>query len=110
MSNMVKKGLSAKDICQIIKECQGTGVSHIKLGDLSIEFHPHRNEAAADSGQNADHGPLVVNELDNNKSLSTMMNDELLEEASVTQLMIDDPLAYEKFQMSKDIERNRQLT
>lgn len=100
-----KKDLSASDICRIIKQCQGTGVSKITIGDLSIEFESHRNEAAV-SGQITDHNPEISPE---QTIEAEFLSKELAEAAYIAQLQIDDPLAYEKLIFSKDLERNRLL-
>jgi hypothetical protein len=101
---MDKKRLSATEICRIIKQCQGTGVSKLTIGDLTLEFNLQGKEGASLLGQAIDHNPVV----ETNKVMENF-DKELLEEASLAQVMIDDPLAYEKLQISQDIERERQL-
>jgi hypothetical protein len=105
MSSMDKKRLSAADICRIIKQCQGTGISKLSIGDLTLEFNSQGKESASLPGQAIDHNPTV----ETNQTIENF-DKELLEEASLAQVMIDDPLAYEKLQISQDIERERQLT
>jgi len=110
MSNMDKKGLSATDICRIIKQCQGTGVSKVVIGELVIEFQPRRNEDPIIPGQDMADTPLEVTEISPSAThTAEFMSQDLIDEANVAQLMIDDPLAFEKLQMSEGLERNRHL-
>lgn len=110
-----KQVLSAGDICRIIKQCQGSGISELSYLGLSLKFHSHRNESA-DGDRNASAHEPVVNDLGEaplqelskeTKEEAELMNREALEEAEISQLLIDDPAAYEKMVMDRDIERVR---
>jgi len=100
--------LSAADICKIISECKGAGVAELCLGPLQLKFHPQGKEGALMPGKAGDESaePLVSGPISENADL---MNMEAFEDAAEAQLLIDDPLAYERSQIHKDIERGRVL-
>jgi hypothetical protein len=97
---------SATEICAIIEACHKSGVSSLKMGDLSVEFYQvpqlRRN---ADAGRDLPDGgetlPGFVGEyeVDTGAMPPIEFSDEdraLLEEARLAQLMTDNPAAYEQ--------------
>lgn len=105
--------LSAADICRIIKQCDASGVQVFELQGLKLSFYPRRNE---DSGLLSQAPVLYEDALpETNKStapqrtLMDIMDEEALMEAEQAQLLIDDPLSFEKMQISNHIERSRML-
>lgn len=103
-----KKSLSATDICRIIGKCKVSGVNIFEFGDLRVTFHPRRNEDALKPGQALDHEPVVSIDPNAIEEMQ-VMDQEALQEAEEAQLGIDDPRAYEKVQVSRHIERARQI-
>jgi hypothetical protein len=115
MTNMEVKGLSAKDICQIIKSCKQAGVENLKLADIEIRFSSQRNESAP-THRNGD-AVVVEEEFPptedpqplGNADLMKQMDEQAVSEAEESQLAIEDPLAYERHIIRRDIERNRDM-
>ena len=103
--------LSPKDICDIIKTCREADVTKLSYIGLDISLNPRRNEDTAHLGPVAETiilpQPQPVTD-DDARSIK-MLDEQTQDDAELTQLMIDDPYAYEKLQISKDIERNRMI-
>jgi len=105
MNNTDKKDLSAEEICRILKQCRGSGVSTFSFSGLAISFFDKQDKGlVAKKTVDSDDKQMSFVE---NPQVIEQTNKELLEEAHFTQLMIDDPLAFEKMQMSDDLERDR---
>lgn len=82
--------LSAKDICDIIKSCQRNGVSSFKFRELVLQFGdtPRQERAAvavtpASEDDSGDYEP------------------------DLDQMMVEDPVAYEKF-LSEHMEKQEE--
>lgn len=104
--------LKAQDICKIIEKCSASGVSEFEFQGMRFTFHPRRNEDAATPGQASDHtkNPVVSDSpeaKDDQQIKAELMDNEALLEAEEAQLLIDDPLAFEKAQISRHLERQR---
>lgn len=97
MSNTDKKDLSGTDICKIIKQCQLSGVRSIKVGQVEISFGDA--PVVINTSQDLSVPPLSAN--------AENVNKDIIDEATEAQLMIDDPAAFEKLQVSRDMERDR---
>jgi hypothetical protein len=109
---MDKKSLSSSDICKIIKACEKSSVSSFSYMGLELAFHLHRNASATVPGQASDHEYPVVSDsamFSKDKEHVELLDMTALDEAEEAQLLIDDPFSFEKAQISKDIERTRQL-
>lgn len=110
MTNMAgrpkKISLSAEEICKIIAECRSANVAEINFHGLHIVFQSQRNEIAPILGQGRDAEESVVKEAPTNEE-ATLMNEQALIDAEVAQILIDDPLAFEKLNTSADIDRGR---
>lgn len=111
-SNIKQSGLKAKDICDIIKECKDVGVAELKFGDLHIKFN---SQGPAESVQSQDiltqnvlpgppelvsHPGTITEEL-------ALMDEQEARDVLLSQLMIDDPAAYEKLHMLDGLENDR---
>lgn len=108
--NMANFSLSANDICRIIKQCHTSGVQDFEFQGMKFTFHPRRNEDAVSSGQASDHTQhSVVSETSEAKYDVELMDQEAMLEAEEAQMLIDDPLAFEKAQIDRHIERARTM-
>lgn len=106
---MNKKDLSADEICRIIESCKNAGVQDLEITGLKLSFLPRRNVEVDQPGQASsvvtettasELTPKDAKEID-------LMDQTSMDEAEEAQLMIDDPLAFERLQIQRDIERNR---
>lgn len=109
---MASFSLSASDICRIIKQCHTCGVEDFSFQGMTFKFHPRRNEDAAKLGPASDNKVDETTNVESNFSEETrdqarMFDEENLLEAEEAQLLIDDPLAFEKVQMDRHIEKAR---
>lgn len=104
-----KLDLSADDICKIISECKVAEVAELDFGPLHLKFHPRGNGDALIPGQGRDKTaePLVSEPTSKYREELDLMNEQVLVDAAYAQLMIDDPMAYEKVQIQGDVERQR---
>lgn len=111
--NMERKiSLSATDICRIIKQCHVSGVQEFAFEGMSFKFHPRRNGDADQLGQASDYAEKsdnVVSSFSEAKDQAQLMDEDAMFEAEEAQLLIDDPLAFEKLQMDRHIERARTM-
>lgn len=98
--------LSANDICRIIKQCSTSNVQNFEFRDMKLTFHPRRNEDAVSAGQASDQNQELVSDFPEASNTALLDEDALLE-AEQAQLLIDDPLAFEKTQIDRHIERAR---
>lgn len=107
--NMAKISLSGEEICRIIKQCQDSGVENFTYLDLTLKFHSRRNESADQLGQASDHvtKPTVVSGYSEAQDKIDAVNSDTFDDAEEAQLLIDDPAAFEKFQIDRHIERAR---
>jgi len=121
----METSLSAKEICTIIKASKDSGVKSIIAPGLTIEFYPHRNEAS-ESHRNADPGILHEAILDAHERVAEvgtgnpeipagwgdqaeMFDKQVISDAEESALMVDDPMAFERHIVARDIERNRMM-
>jgi len=103
------KTLKAGEICRIIEACLARGVKTLKYGDLQIEFSQGQVEMVPSQGQIIEQEPLPIS-LDENQDNTLRMDvaeEQLAEDALHAQLLIDDPLAFEKMQMYEGLEQSR---
>lgn len=98
--------LSAKDICLIIKSCKSANVAEITVGGLSLKFHPSGPKDVTEPSQAVSHVEMAANPIPAEQTMEPM-NEQALLDAEEAQMLIDDPFAYERSQMLKDLERNR---
>jgi hypothetical protein len=108
---MANFSLSANDICRIIKQCHTSGVQDFEFQGMKFTFHPRRNGDAVSSGQASDHTqhiPVVSETSEANHDVE-LMDQEAMLEAEEAQMLIDDPLAFEKAQIDRHIERARTM-
>ena len=105
-NNTVPREFSSKDLCRIIETCHKNGVSKLNFGDVSIDF--------SNSPDFPQDGPQVLQDFGDNTDFVTEATDEagvvdegLLEEARVSQLMIDDPISFEQEMIDTLIDKQR---
>jgi len=93
-----RKSSQVEDICRIIEVSARAGVAKLKFGDVEVEFTP----IAPDLGYHAkvDPSQYITSEMatpdSEQKSGMTISDRELLEDMRRSQLMIDDPMAFEQ--------------
>ena len=101
IDNMGRTPYTAKEICHIIKVCKKLGVMQLKLGDVFISFQIVVQKPL---DRNVKKGAYAVNTVplsgkgDENLSFE-LQNKEIMNEVENAQLMIDDPMGYEKRQI-----------
>lgn len=99
--------LSVRGICQIIKQCEDSGVQEFEFQSLKIYFNPRRNEGAGITGQvPGNNSPQVDFDFSKKEELELMDQGSMLE-AEEAQMLIDDPFSFEKAQIDRHIERSR---
>lgn len=108
-----KFNLSAADICRIIKQCTVSGVREFSFQGMSVKFHSHRNEDAVKPGPAAESidiniTPAIREQIELSERSLKLFDEEALREAEEAQLLIDDPLSYEKARIDESIEGIRQ--
>jgi hypothetical protein len=96
---MATKDLSGEEICRIIATCKKSKVSHFRLGQLEFSFGPkctlgHQPKSTAQKAE-THNDSSVVQVSEPVEAIMTTSNEEALEEAAMSQLLIDDPLAHE---------------
>jgi hypothetical protein len=112
----METSLSAREICTIIKASKDSGVKSIIVPGLTIEFYPHRNEAS-ESHRNVESGiPVEIRVAEVETKIpaewgdqAEMFDKEAISDAEESALMVDDPMAFERHIVSRDIERNRMM-
>lgn len=114
MNCMETRGLSAKDICQIIGKCESAGVESFKLADIEIKFRPKRNEGVPtlsqdSAGINANIPIEEPTPIGESGAVLKQIEEKALDDAFESQAMVDDPLLFERDIVSRDIERQREL-
>jgi hypothetical protein len=101
-----KINLSAEDICKIIAECRSANVSEINFNGIHIVFQSQRNEIAPILGQGRD--VVVSDDMNVTESKEAqLVAEQTLLDAEDAQILIEDPLAFEKLNTEMDLERNR---
>lgn len=109
-SNTSKKDFTADEICRIISTCKDAGVTEFNNAGLSFSFLSRRNEEVVNPGQDANPTPVGVSEQHTSQTPNLdLMDEEAMREAEEAQLLISDPLAFEKLQIQRDVERTRGL-
>ena len=98
--------LSVEDICKIVSLSSQAGVSEFQFGGLVLKFHPLGQAGVMWPSQ------AVGQVADGEKSASTdlrtsLANEQALSDAEEAQTLIEDPFAYERSVMLRDLERKR---
>lgn len=94
---------STKEICQILRYCVRSNVKELRLGELIVSFFDP-------AGPKAEIMPQVVQDPEslskmNNVDRSTLETLEYrLKQDQLEQMAIEDPVEYEKLQLSGDLE------
>lgn len=97
---------SSKDLCRIIETASKANVSTIKIGNLEVSFLPKSLPTIEDLSKT--HSDAVEQTSSPEQKVSmTPVEKDLLEEARTSQLMVDDPLAFEQEIIDGFMGRNR---
>lgn len=101
-----------ESISAILEACSKTGVTSLKWRDLEVSFHvPGQPVIAYDLPKTTNDGyapQASGHELTVDKNLSTV-NRELLEDMEASQLMIDDPIAFEQLMIDAQLRQARHV-
>ena len=90
--------LNAKDICDIIKACKGSGISELAVGDLIIRRG--NPEALVEGIPTARAKPLLEEKI-GVESLQT--DEQMTKEDRLALLQLEDPLEYERLMLAGDL-------
>jgi hypothetical protein len=109
MAVKAARSLSAVEICKIITECKLAGVSELVYAGISLKFHSPGQASVAEPSQAVSQSEMASNPVDSQQeeTSTALMNPQAMEDIEDAQLLIDDPLGYERSQIFKDLERNR---
>ena len=95
-------GLSSKAVCAIISQCQASGVSELKLGDLFVRFQssPTRqveqtSDVSGDFVEPTAQVPTPIGQEDSPAGVPK----ELIQQYEDAQLLLDSPMAFEQEQI-----------
>lgn len=109
--------LTVEAVCAIIDKCKFSGVSALEYQGLRLQFHPpalgqanpeqepRQGLGIKNSPDSAESGSVAPSETP--KSLMMPFDEAALEEARISQLMIDDPEAYESMMIDASLNRER---
>lgn len=108
-------GLSAADICRIIKECRKSGVTSFSFNGLAFELVPNRKTAAIETFPVVEKSPVSfgdssVSEVgEDDRSIAAASDLEALEEIQMQQLLIEDPTAHEALMIDRNLNPHREI-
>lgn len=104
-------GLQPHQLCRIIEACKSANVASFELGPLKITFAQVVSKVAESNAglqvqSQVDVGPITgSNEIESPTSLVTIADREVLEDMQRSQLMIDDPVAFEALMVDDHMQR-----
>lgn len=89
---------SVKDICRIIEISAHSGVAVLKFGDIEITFRENGPSDIVDQPKAPfqESSPQASGEQEPQAQVLSPIQEELLEESYESQLLFDDPMAYEQ--------------
>ena len=100
-SGMKHTGVDNYNLCDIINACAKGGVSELKFGNVEVRFYPHQTQD--DTRLAAANVPVTrfdVSALQDSEPTTRFRNSSedssLLDELRQTQLMIEDPVGFER--------------
>lgn len=95
---------SPKDVCKLIKTCQKSGVSELKLGGLELHFVPKVKKPEPKAEEKADVSGKDVEE-------KALLQEELkLRDTQVDNLLLESPSEYERRIIEGDLEDERKTS
>jgi hypothetical protein len=100
--------MDSKEIIKLMQACQKYGVASFTKGDLSVNFIVESipNNPVSSSVYN----PALTQQFPDRQIEPTPeVENEVLEELRMSQLMLDDPEAYEQMIVDSHMERGRTL-
>jgi hypothetical protein len=90
------ENFTAKDISTIIRACRDTGVRSLDCGGLKLQFHEEAPAQVLEPVNNAPYAAdMEVEEI-------SVEDDEDLRELELQNMMLSDPVAYEKHMRYED--------
>ncbi len=89
---------SVKDICRIIEISAHSGVAVLKFGDIEIKFRDNGPSAIVDQPKASlqESSPQASGETEPQVQTLSPIQEDLLIESYESQLLFDDPMAYEQ--------------
>ncbi len=96
------KGITAKDLCDIIKVCSDCGVARFSVGDLEIDFTRYNSDQIAQETS-------VLSDDQNDIADDYLVKDEVtLRQEQLDQALVDDPALYDRLINQEDIKDDDQ--
>lgn len=91
------KPATIKELCKLIETAAAHGVSELKYADLSVTFGPKDRKGAEETVYLPKEFSLdTLASQDSEQSVPPQVSHELLEDMRRSQLLIDDPMAFEQ--------------
>ena len=95
-----EKRLTAKEVCLIIIQCKDAGLSELAWGDLKLTFHGEAQQMPPEI-----HVSPAIAERQNQIEQSAFIEEQVEDREEMLQrLKIEDPVAFEKLQLSGELE------
>lgn len=102
-------GLTSKDICRIISVCRKNKVESFKLDGLELSFSggPKRTlDREIENESSHSESSVVQGKSEPVESVITLGDEEALEMAIESQLLIEDPLAHETLMIDRNLRKD----
>lgn len=104
MAKATLSQMSARDLCLIMKACKDAGVRKFTFDTLSLEFSGSQSQFEPPTNVSASQPQTIFDPtLSAPETLLTPQDKELLQEAAESQLLIDDPAAFEEHMIGRDV-------
>jgi hypothetical protein len=100
--------LSTEDICKILDQCKQAGIAEFSYRGLSLKFHSLGPANVTVPSQAVSPSEASIPVIPFEDPEAKLMNEQTIDDAEEAQMMIEDAFAYERHQIMKDIERNRE--
>lgn len=106
----IKNSFQVKEICRIIETCRKFQVSKLKFKDLEIHLNesPGIVQGFDVHKENVIQKPASAKEIEDAQLKISLVDEQTLEELELSQLALDDPLAYETLVCDEHLARTAQ--
>lgn len=94
--------LTSKDICNIIKQCSYSGVTHFNFGDLQISFK--QSQLKAEENSITPGTEILGDELSQAEETATIQNEVQTREEQLEEMLLTDPLQFEELIRNGELE------
>ena len=111
---MDRNSFNSQDICRIINKAGQMGVTELTLGDLHLRFSPQSPVDSVPESRKDVEPELQLEEFHARgrlleKDTLESFDEDIKDSAEYAQIMIDDPVEYEKLQMLESLEDDREV-